>query len=722
MNRRTIGASVAKALAAGAMVTGLMAVVAASSASANPTNNMYVAVSGRDGGNNCTTKTPATARCQTIQHALAQAAASGVPQTINVAKGHYGSALDAITTLVSTPGTGNNGDAIVGGGIRTVIAPPASSFVSLGGPTPVAPVVLNVPGVSVQNLEIDASSETLPSCSVGPDAGVDMGSAGVSSSGVAVTGASCGVGTFVGGGTAAVINGSTPQLTKCNTVTKTAIPAGSNSAFPVNLKKRPCVQFGSGPSPLLIAGVGTGNYSATYPGSGKTISFSGTAPAGGIPAGSSVNLAPLRPAYGGAGIECGAGSCTVSGGSVTGDGPTDLSATGEIGIVGAPSSTLQVGGCAAATNCSAITSPSVGAGVTVSGNNNTTPAAGSPTPGIGVDLGTPAAGVASATLADNTISGNDAGVVIPQASSGAVKVGGSLGAPNQSLSNTISGGNEEVVLGTPTTILKTALAGGTGSISVNDNSITGAAQVGVVFEVANGVTVDGNNIANNGLGVDLTVSSANTIGASTTTNGLSDGNSGANLGFGIVASGLTTPTNLDGPFPNNGSPNSIANNSVSGGVASDIDYTGWDVAASPGGIGTGNLSLATALGPVGTSYTSINIDATTAETIAAGEVLGLANGDLVVNTGGAAVSIPAGNLAGGTPVTVSILTQPYTVLPVSGGIHGTSAAGSAVTSNPNTNASPANSWTANSTCVGGTVHAGANGPGAPFNEGFYGCP
>jgi hypothetical protein len=335
------------ALGVVSMVGGFAAIAAPTSAGAS-TNKWWVASTGTDTGNACTTK---SAPCKTITYALAEQAASHVGGTITVKAGTYTQQLN-ITAA-------NDGVTIKGVGPTTVLQPPASGMTAdtdTDSSQPQYAVVDVAPGVTGFNLKNLSVNGTNGVASLDGDSqgcaqdyvGIYYHASSGAVSGVSVSGIDMPQDLFGCQGGQGIYVNSTPtdpatvsvtgvsMLSPSTSVTTTAdLPAGSYTNDQLAVTKLPA-GFTSGP--VVVDGF---NLSATKD-TKKVLFISGNTN-GDAPKGSSVRLSGMfTPAYDKNGITCDDvnTSCTIANSTLQGEGPTNSIAQNGIQAFGAETATI----------------------------------------------------------------------------------------------------------------------------------------------------------------------------------------------------------------------------------------------------------------------------------------------------------------------------------------------------------------------------------------------
>ena len=335
------------ALGAVSLMAGFLAIAAPASAQPS-TNHWYVATTGNDTGNACTTK---SAPCQTISRALTEQAASGVGGTISLKAGTY-------TQQVSIT-SANDGVTIKGAGASTIIQPPATGLLSdtdTDSGQPQYYVVDVAPGVTGFNLKALTVSGTNgvgfldgDGSACGQDyVGVYYHAASGAISNVSVNGIDMPSDLFGCQGGQGIYVNSTPtdpatvsvtgvsMLSPSTSVkTKAALPAGTYSNDQLAVAKLPAGYTGGS---VTVNGF---EMQATKD-TNKVLFITGTTSAN-SPSGSVVRLSGIyTPAYDKNGITCDDvnTNCTITNSTVQGEGPTNGIAQNGIQDFGAASATI----------------------------------------------------------------------------------------------------------------------------------------------------------------------------------------------------------------------------------------------------------------------------------------------------------------------------------------------------------------------------------------------
>ena len=347
MNFRFLRRTSVRAVVVGAMTFGFIG-TAATVASASGGNNFYVATTGSNTGNNCSS---ATNPCQTISWALQKQAAEDVTGTIHVAAGTY------VEQITATPANSNvtiKGASETG----TIIEPPASGLLSdtdTDGSQPQYYVVDVQPGTTGFNIEkVTVNGLNASSFLQNDGYGCGQDYVGIyyhASSGllkkVAVTGADLPPGLFgCQGGLGIYVNSTSSDpavvtMQKLNltapesiTTTKADLPAATYNNDILPVKSIPAGFTGGG---IIVNGF---DVQAT-PDGPKDLFITGTTGAD-SPKGSVVNYDAYTPAYDKNGITCDDNwtTCTIYGSTIQGEGPTNAVAQNGIQAFGAASVTI----------------------------------------------------------------------------------------------------------------------------------------------------------------------------------------------------------------------------------------------------------------------------------------------------------------------------------------------------------------------------------------------
>jgi hypothetical protein len=336
------------AMAVLSMVAGFLAITAPAASGVALTNKWYVATTGSNTGNACTTKaTP----CKTIGYALAEQAASAVGGTIKVAAGTYTEQVSATSA--------NDNVTIKGAGATTVIQPPASGLLSDTDTDSTQPqfyvvdVAPGTTGFSLKGVTVDGQNGTAFLDGDGDGCGQDYvgiyyhsasGSIGnVSVNGIDMPadlfGCQGGQGIYVNStptGSATVSINAVSELSPASaTTTKADLPAGSYTNDQLSVKSIPA-GFTSGS--VIVNGFVL-NATVDTP---KVLFITGTTGAD-SPKGSAVRYGAYTPAYDKNGITCDDQNtnCTITGSTVQGEGPTNSIAQNGIQDFGSGATTIS---------------------------------------------------------------------------------------------------------------------------------------------------------------------------------------------------------------------------------------------------------------------------------------------------------------------------------------------------------------------------------------------
>ena len=347
MNVRFLRRASCRAVVVAAMTFGFIG-TAATVASASGGNNFYVATTGSNTGNNCSS---ATAPCQTITWALQKQAAEDVTGTIHVAAGTY------VEQVTATPA--NSNVTIKGASeATTIIEPPASGLSSDTDTDSSQPqfYVMDVqPGTTGFNIEkLTVNGLNASSFLQNDGDGCAQDYVGIyyhASSGlmkkVAVTGADMppglfgcqgGLGIYVDSTSSDTANVTMQKLSltapQSTSTTKADLPAATYNNDILPVKAIPAGFSGGG---VIVNGF---NLQAT-PDGPKDLFITGTTGSD-SPKGSTVNYDAYTPAYDKNGITCDDNwtTCTVTGSTIQGEGPTNAVAQNGIQAFGAASVTI----------------------------------------------------------------------------------------------------------------------------------------------------------------------------------------------------------------------------------------------------------------------------------------------------------------------------------------------------------------------------------------------
>ncbi|MFZ0665305.1 MAG: hypothetical protein WAM97_06085 [Acidimicrobiales bacterium] len=464
-----------RALVVAAMTAGLIGATAAvASASTTPGNKWYVATSGTDTNNDCAVKTNP---CATIDHALAEQAASGVTGTIHVKAGTYSQQV-----LV---GAGNSNVVIDGAGASTttIDAPSAglASDTDTDSSEPQFYVVDVSPGISGVTLENFSVNGTTASSFLDGDGdscsqsfvGVYYHESSGTISDVDVTGIDL-PGDLFGcqGGTGIYVNSSSSDhatvsmtgvselTTAFTSLTKAALPAGTYSQDILPVKAEP--------AGWTSGSVAVNGYIVSASADGpKDLFITGTTSTA-SPDKSVVNYDPYTPAYDKNGIACDDAytKCTISGATIQGDGPQN--GIGQNGILAWGSENVTIDG-----------------GTTVS-NNTWTGGGGSGNAASGILL----LNGGTFTVENSNVSDNDVniyageiqayGLVNPTVGTWTINDNIASGATSDGASAGEDGYGEGIQLDSTTN-----------GVVVQDNQVSGSAQANLLLTGVSGATIGG---------------------------------------------------------------------------------------------------------------------------------------------------------------------------------------------------------------------------------------
>jgi hypothetical protein len=348
-----IRATVVKALAAGALLVGVVGVAGAETAGALSINNFYVAKNGNNLNNSCTNK---SAPCQTIAAAVAQAdhVDSSGPNTINVAKGAYTLGSGDLNL------TGQENLTIIG-----QVAKSGKNKVTLTGPNPIVSTDGTDTNVTVSNFNLLGTG--------GGSAGVALTAGNTLAN--STYGASSPATVAISAQTGGTVSHDTVSGTLCTDVTKSGVAASSPAGTLVTLSKKvpACAVTSSSASATVTVGNTPTTVTIDTAQDGKKnleLTSAGPTPNDAIPAGATLSFNSSVAAYSGEGVVVGgtavvenstvdgsggptigiatAEGATVTGNTVNGNGEAGIEATvpssGTITIVGAASGDGNSGG------------------------------------------------------------------------------------------------------------------------------------------------------------------------------------------------------------------------------------------------------------------------------------------------------------------------------------------------------------------------------------------
>jgi hypothetical protein len=523
---------------------------AATVASASGGNNFYVAHGGTNTGNNCSNSANP---CQTISWALQKQAAENVTGTIHVAPGTY---VEQVTAT-----TANSNVTIKGAGEgSTIIEPPVSGLLSdtdTDSSQPQYYVVDVQPGTTAFNIEKLTVNGLNASSFLNTDGyGCGQDYVGIyyhASSGilkkVQVTGADLPAALFGCQGGQGIYVNSTPtdsanvtmsklSLTAptSSTTTKANLPAGTynNDILPVKS------DAGFTGGEITVNGY---QVQATPDGT-KDLLITGTTSTA-SPSGSVVNYDAFTPSYDKNGITCDDNetTCTITGSTIQGDGPTN--AVGQNGIQAFGAKSVTIGGTAA------------GQANTVSGDSYAGGGAGNSASGILLLNNGPT------SVQDNAVSNSDVNIY-----AGEVQAFG-LVYPSPGVW-TIAGNLSSGALCSGAAVTETNVGPGcengygegiqldstTNSVLVQTNTVTASAQAGILLTGVTGATVGGS-----------TASLGNTESQSVTGAGMIVGGPGTECEYAFGNSCAPNGGNTE-QFSSTG--NTFANNSLTGNGAGTI--------------------------------------------------------------------------------------------------------------------------------------------------------
>ncbi len=498
MNVRFLRRASGRAVVVAAMTFGFIG-TAATVASASGGNNFYVSTTGTNTGNNCSSSSHP---CQTISWALQKQAAENVSGTIHVAAGTY---VEQITAT-----SANDDVTIKGAGeTSTIIEPPASGLLSdtdTDGSQPQYYVVDVQPGTTGFNLEkLTVNGLNASTFLDGDGYGCGQDFVGIyyhAASGllkkVGVTGADMpadlfgcqgGLGIYVNSTSADPANVTMQKLSltapTSTTVTKADLPANTYNDDILPVKNVPASFTGGG---VIVNGY---NLQARPDGT-KDLFITGTTSTDSA-TGSVVNYDPYTPSYTKNGVTCDDNwtTCSITGSTIQGDGPTN--SVGQNGIQAFGAASVTIGG----------TSPSLAD--TVSGNTYTG-GGGSGNAGAGLLL----LNNGPTNVTGNTVSDSDVDIY-----AGEVQAYG-LVYPTPGLwtiaNNTVSGATSDGAsagengYGEGIQIDST-----TNNVQVTNNTVSGSAQANILLTGVTGATIGGfgpdvgNIVSGSALGAGIVV-------------------------------------------------------------------------------------------------------------------------------------------------------------------------------------------------------------------------
>jgi len=593
MTHRFLRRSAGRAVVALAMTAGVVG-AAASVASANTGNtgktgnNWYVATTGNNTANNCSTK---SAPCATINYALSEQAAELVSGTVHVAAGTYTQQVAATSA--------NDGVTIKGASAATtIIEPPASGLASdtdtdSGNPqfyiVDVGPGTtgFNVKDLSVNGLNassfLDGDGDACAQDYVGiyyhaaSGAITDVDLTGIDMP-ADLFGCQSGQGVYVNSTTSdpadVTMSGLSLTAASFESVTKADLPAGTYNRDILPVKKEPA---GWTSGSVLVNGY---DVSATADGL-KDLFITGTTSTD-SPKGSTVNYNALQPAFDKNGITCDDNwtTCVIQGSTIEGEGPNNQIAQNGIQAFGAES--VTIGG------------PTQADGNTVSGDT-WTGGGGSGNAAAGLEL----LNNGATTVDNNIVSDNDVDIY-----AGEIQVFG-LVYPTPGIwafnLNTVS---------TPTSDGSSAgepgygegiqLDGTTNNVQVTDNTVSGApsAGAGILLTGVSGATIgglgtdQGNIVTGNGGDAGIVIGGPSTeceyaFGNScspgagnpdqfSSTGNFIDGNSLTGNGIGAVVEGKYDPSLVGPADPDAAYSNSFNYNVWTSNLGANIaDFSGY---------------------------------------------------------------------------------------------------------------------------------------------------
>ena len=485
MNFRFLRRASGRTVVVAAMTFGFIG-TAATVASASGPNNFYVATSGTNTGNNCSLSTNP---CQTITWALQKQAAENVPGTIHVATGTY---VEQITAT-----TANDNVTIKGAGEgNTIIEPPSSGLASDSDTDSSQPqfyVVDVQPGTSgfnIQKLTVNGLNASAFLDGDGDGCGQDfVGIYYHESSGhlkkVQVTGIDMPADLFGCQGGQAIYVNSAPSDTANVVMTKLSLTAPTSSTttkanLPASTYNNDILPVHTVPAGFSGGEITVNGYQVhAAPDGNKNLLITGTTDTA-SPSGSVVNYDAFTPSYDKNGITCDDNetTCTITGSTIDGDGPTNAIAQNGIQAFGAASVTIGGTGAGLANTVTGDSYAGGGAGNSAAGilllNNGPTSVQGNSVTNSDVNIyagEVQAFGLVYPTPGTWTIAGN--------LSSGALCSGAAVTSSNVG-PGCENGYGEGIQLDSTTN-----------NVLVQTNTVTASAQAGILLTGVTGATVGG---------------------------------------------------------------------------------------------------------------------------------------------------------------------------------------------------------------------------------------
>jgi len=582
MNLKTIRSTVVRALAAGAMIAGVTAIVSGTAHAASPFT-YYASPTGSAANVPCTSK----ANPCTLQQALTSEAANsgGVAGSQIVLKnGTYSAALGMGAPSGGTLVAGNNNVVITGKKASKVFLDAPSADVTGGGGNRSAIDFTGTTGITVQKLIVEGGNPSVENAAGGGVVGNQSGTNATLSGVTVENGGAVNDGVALVGGSTTLANDNLTKGADCST-TSTASPSvastwGPNGFLNITKYQKCAPKSGTG-SVTVVVSSPPSSTTYTYNRTGKkTLELTGAASNPAIPAGSQVIWAAASGAFTQVGIVCAGGStvCNIDPTTVSCSTVANPSGPGQTGIAVTSGANATIN--ASATGC-----------INSDFGNPSDPSA---QPGVGIAT-TPTSGVgAAAVTANASTSNDDIGVIaegcLASCSGGSTTV--------NFIGGTYAGNSAGVALigDNP------GNTAGRVNVSMQNTSVSGTALgVGMELEGSSGQTFGppGTNPANtntfsgNGVGVAFGELSAAALGSSG--NKINNAVISGNTAFGVEVAGPNTPQEFTGGGPAATVPspgNSVTNTafSTNGQTVSEVsgaNIVDFDAYLGPPVIGAG---------------------------------------------------------------------------------------------------------------------------------------
>ncbi len=572
MNFRFLRRASGRAVVVGAMTFGFIG-TAATVAAASGGNNWYVATTGTNAGNNCSSSSNP---CATIQYALTEQAAEHVTGTVHVAAGTYvgqvtaTSGDDNVTIKGANEGT-------------TIIEPPSSGLLSdtdTDGSQPQFYVVDVQPGTTgfkISKVTVNGLNASSFLDNDGDGCGQDFvdiyyhASSGTLSK-VEVTGADLPADLFGCQGGLGVYVNSTPSDPSDVVMTKLSLSAPTSQSttkadLPANTYNEDILPVKSVPADFTGGEITVNGFQVqATPDGTKNLFITGTTSTD-SPSGSVVNYDAFTPSYDKNGLTCDDNetTCTITGSTIDGDGPTN--SVGQNGIQAFGAKSVTIGGTASQAN-------------TVTGDTYTG-GGGSGNAGSGILL----LNNGPTSVSSNNVSDSDVDIY-----AGEVQAYG-LVYPTPGLwtiaNNTVSGATSDgASAGEDGYGEGIQLDSTTNTVQVNNNEVSGSAQANILLTGVSGATVGGygvdvgNIVTGSVLGAGIVVGGPGTeceyaYGTScapgagnpdqfSSTNNIIAENSATGDGAGLILEGTYDP-----PAVGPSDPDAAYGNAISGNVWDD---------------------------------------------------------------------------------------------------------------------------------------------------------